>query len=318
VKALSSFSLSSLRQRRVVVGALVAALAGVSWYWFMHREYVADVRTICTAESQTETTLLASRLLVESTAAAKITSGKGEELFKTLRAAPPDSAARQLRRAADAVGVSDCPSVGGYEKLATRASISEHADRMCRRLDPIILAKVPRAKRPSYLAEWAHDHIREDDLDAFLAPIAAMPLEQAAPRLKDALSEINVHFCGVLVGLESAVSPQPGPNVLIQAVGIQGDAREAAMKEAFQKRLDDLLDCYKKGLEKDRNASGTLSMKFRLTDKGVIDFALAQTDSTLFAPATATCVTDLIKATRGPEGKSTSPGGIIVEFWTAP
>jgi hypothetical protein len=316
--ALSSLSISSLRKRPLLAAALVTSVLGLAWYGWVHHQYGADVAIICNAESQTETTLASARTIVEGVAAPKISTSKGEELFKTLRAAPPESAARQLERAAAAAGISDCPSVRGYQKLAARASLSDHADRMCRRLDPITLAKVPRAKRVGFLVSWAHDHFREDDLDAFLAPIASLPIEQAGPRLRQSLSELDVHTCGLLLGLESPVSPQSGPNVIIQSFGIPTDDREAEMKDVFQKRADDLVDCYRKGLAKDRDASGTLSLKFRLTEKGVIDFVLAQTDSSIHSPVTATCVTDLVKTFTGPAGKATSPGGVILEFWTAP
>lgn len=315
---MSSVVRSAFTRSRLVIGAIVVVVA-VAWFWWSHRAYVADVREICSAESRTETTIVVSRHLVELEAAAKLRSGSGSELLASMKSASPHDAALLLRHAATGVGVSDCVSVASYDKLAARKALNDHAQALCRHLDPVTVAKIPREKRAAFVAQWAHEHNQADDLDAMLAPIATMPLAEAAPRLKEVLSsDADVHACGLLPGLTSPVSPQSGPNVIVQSAGVPNDERDKAMMGVFQDKADDFVACYKQGIAKDPTISGTLKLKFRLTDKGVIDFALAQTDSTLHSPVTTTCATELVKTVHGPAGKTTSPGGLVVEFWTAP
>ena len=89
------------------------------------------------------------------------------------------------------------------------------------------------------------------------------------------------------------------------------------MVEALRAKLPDFRDCYEKGLVKEPALTGAIVVKFRVTETGAIDFALAQDDSTITTPAVSTCVIDAIKAAHGPPGASKSPGGITVAMWTA-
>lgn len=309
---------SSFNRNRLRIVAVVVIVA-LGWLWYSHHTYVADVREICTAESRTETTIGVGRKTVEAEANAKLKSGSGAELLKEMQSSTPHDAAILLRRAASSAGVSDCTSVASYEKLAARKLLNEHAQLLCRRLDPTAVAKVPRDKRAEFVVQWAHDQIHEDDVDALLAPVAALPVEEALPRIKELLStDADVHACGFLPGLTSRVSPESGPNMIIQSAGVPTDERDKAMKDVFQAKADDFVGCYKQGLAADPKLTGTLKVKFRLTDKGAIDFALAQNDSTLHSQVTATCVTDLVKTIHAAPGKATNAGGLIIEFWVAP
>ena len=58
-------------------------------------------------------------------------------------------------------------------------------------------------------------------------------------------------------------------------------------------------------------------MKFRVTETGVIHFALAQDDWTITTPAVSTCVIEAVKSAHGPPGAGKSPGGITIAMWTA-
>ena len=121
----------------------------------------------------------------------------------------------------------------------------------------------------------------------------------------------------MLAGLPSPLDPGVGPNVLVQSVALPSDAREAAVAESLRAKVPAFRRCYEDGLAKDPKLAGTMSLKFHLTERGAIDFALAQDDSTLTAPAVVGCMTDVVKTATGPAGSGKSPGGLIVVFWVA-
>lgn len=302
----------------IAIGASVA-VAGIAFAIWERKTYVADVRAICSAEGPAETTIVASRTLVEALARKSVRGEKGLALADALKTAAPDSAATQLREAAEDAGVSPCPAVASYQALASRLVVVKSAERMCSGLLPATLARLPRAARFDRLQDWTHTTITEPALDDLLASIAkagATPDDKTA-RLRTSLSELGIHECGVLSGLASPLDPTPGPNVRVQSVSVQSDPRDKAVSDELRAKLPDFRECYDKGLAKEPNLAGAIVVKFRLDEKGAIDFALAQDDSTITTPAVSTCVLDVVKSAHGPPGPGKSPGGITVAMWIA-
>ena len=301
-----------------MIGVVVAA-AGVSYAIWERRTYTADVRAICSAEARAETTIVSSRTLVEALARKSVNGERGLALVDTLKSESPDSAATELRVAAKSAGVEPCPAVASYQALSARLLLQKNAERMCSGLNPAILARAPRAVRFEHLQEWTHTTVTEPALDELLTSVskaASTPQDKTA-RLRSALSELDIHECGVLSGLASPLDPTPGPNVRIQSVSVQSDPRESAVADELRAKLPAFRDCYEKGLAKEPALAGAIVVKFRVTETGAIDFALAQDDSTITTPAVSTCVIDAVKTAHGPPGAGKSPGGITVAMWTA-
>lgn len=302
----------------IAIGALVA-VAGVAYAVWDRKTYTADVRMICTAEGRAETTIVSSRTLVEALARKDVRGGKGLELVEALKTASPDSAATQLRSAADGAGVAPCPAAASYRALAARSRLQTNAERMCTSLDPATLARLPRAVRFDRLQDWTHTNVTEPSLDALLESIdeADPSLEDKTAGLRAALSDLDIHACGMLAGLASPLDPTPGPNVRIQSVSVQSDPREAAVAADLRAKLPAFRECYEKGLAKEPALAGAIVVKFRVIETGAIDFALAQDDSTITTPVVSACVVDAVKTAHGPPGTAKSPGGITIAMWIA-
>lgn len=309
---------ASRKRNLVGIGVCVVVVGGGLMLWD-RKTYVADVRTICTAEAPAETTLVSSRTLVEGLARKSMRGNKGIALADTLKSESPDSAATELRVAAKGAGVEPCPAVASYQALSARLLLQKNAERMCNGLLPIVLARLPRAARFERLQDWTHTTITEPGLDEWLATLAKAGVspEDRVARLRTALSDLDIHECGVLAGLASPLDPTPGPNVRIQSAQVQSDAREGAVIDALRAKLPAFRDCYDQGLAKEPALTGAIVVKFRVVETGAIDFALAQDDSTITTPAVTTCVIDAIKTAHGPAGGSKSPGGITIAMWTA-
>jgi hypothetical protein len=190
---------------------------------------------------------------------------------------------------------------------------------MCAGLNPVTLAKSPRAVRFERLQDWTHKNVTEPALDELLTSIAkaATSPEDQTARLRSSLSELGIHECGILSGLASPLDPVAGPNVRVQSVSVQSDPREKAVSEELRSKLPAFRECYDKGLAKDPALAGAIVVKFRLTETGAIDFALAQEDSTITMPVVSTCVVEVVKSTKGPAGAGKTAGGITVAMWTA-
>ena len=123
---------------------------------------------------------------------------------------------------------------------------------MCTGLNPAILARSPRAVRFERLQDWTHTNVTEPALDELLASVSkagATPEDKTA-RLRAALSDLDIHACGILSGLASPLDPTPGPNVRIQSVSVQSDPRESAVADDLRAKLPAFRDCYEKGLAK--------------------------------------------------------------------
>lgn len=302
--------------RAGVAVALVGA-AGLLYNVYERRTFAADVRAICSAESRTETTLVASRTLVETTAKKGLHGNDGVALLETLKAASPELAAKELRAAADRAGVAECPATRGYEALGVRVSLRQNADRMCSRLAPTELSRLPRARRAARVREWAHTELAAPALDTMLESQTSGTLEEATAKLRAALSDLDIHECGLLPGLASPLDPVLGPNVLVQNVVLQSDAREPAVAEALRAKIPAFRQCYEAALAKTPTLKGAMSIKFRVTETGAIDFALAQDDTTLTDLPLIHCTTEAVKTAVGPAGSVKSPGGLAIVFWVA-
>jgi hypothetical protein len=306
------------RARNVIVIGGAVALAGIAYAVWERRTYVADVRAICASEASTETTLVKSRTLVEGVARKAIRGEKGLALVDALKSASPDSAASQLRTAAEDTSVAPCPAVASYQALASRMLLQKNVERMCG-MNPTLLARLPKAVRFERLQEWTHTNVTEPAVDELLGTVstAGTTLQDRTARLRTALSELDIHECGVLSGLASPLDPTPGINVRVQSVGVQADPRESAVADDLRAKIPAYRECYEKGLEKDPALGGSLVVKFRLTETGAVDFALAQQDSSLTAPDVVKCLLEAIKTAHGPAGANKSPGGITLVFWLA-
>ncbi|MDB5216359.1 MAG: hypothetical protein JWO86_4286 [Myxococcaceae bacterium] len=307
------------RARNVIAIGVAVAAAGIAYAIWERRVYVADVRTICSAEGPAETTIVKSRTLVEGVARKAVRGEKGLALANALKSAPPDSAATKLRDAAEEVKIAPCPAVASYEALSTRLVLQKNVERMCTGMNPTMLARLPRAARFERLQEWTHTNVTEPAVDELLTTVSTAgtsPQDRTA-RLRSAISDLDIHECGVLSGLASPLDPTPGANVRIQSVAVQSDPRESAVVDDLRAKLPAYRECYDKGLEKDAALGGTVVVKFRLTETGAIDFALAQEDTSLASPTVVTCLLDAIKTAHGPAGPHKSPGGISLVFWVA-
>jgi hypothetical protein len=311
--------MESSRARNLIgIGVCVVVVGGGLMLWD-RKTYTADVRAICTAEGPAETTLVSSRTLVEGLARKRMRGNKGLALADTLKSESPDSAATELRVAARGAGVEPCPAVTSYQALAARLLLQKNAERMCGGLNPLVLTRLPRAIRFERLQDWTHTTITEPALDEWLAALgkAGSSPDDKVARLRTALSDLDIHECGVLSGLASPLDPTPGPNVRIQSAQVQSDPREGAVVDALRAKLPAFRECYDRGLAKEPALNGAIVVKFRVIESGAIDFALAQDDSTITTPAVTTCVIDAIKTAHGPAGGSKSPGGVTVAMWTA-
>jgi hypothetical protein len=300
----------------IAIGATFTAVGVASIVW-ERRSFTADVRAICTAEAHAETTIVSSRTLVEALARKSVNGDKGRALVDVLKSESPDSAATELRVAAKNAGVEPCPAVASYQALAARVLLQKNAERMCAGLNPATLARSPRAVRFERLQEWTHTTITEPGVDELLTSVskaAATPNERTA-RLRAALSDLDIHECGVLTGLSSPLDPVPGPNVRVQSVSVQSDPRESAVADDLRAKLPAFRDCYEQGLAKEPALAGTIVVKFRLTETGAVDFALAQEDSTITTPEVSNCMIEAIKTAHGPPGAAKSPGGISLVMW---
>lgn len=309
-----------MKTRTYLAFAALAGGAGLIYVVSARRSFAADVRAICSSESRAETTIPRGRVVVESIARKDMHGSDGLELVDTLKSVSPEDAAINLRAAADKAGVSDCAAVASYRALSARLALQKSAARMCRDMEPTPIARTPRAARFTRVRDWARAVVADPALDALLAdvdpPGAATP-EETTTRFRGALSDLEVHDCGVLAGLTSALDPLPGANAMVQSVAVQNDAREAAVAAALRAKVPDYRRCYEAGLAKDSSLAGTMSIKFRLNESGVIDFALVQDDSTLLATNVLGCVVDAVKTAQGPAGAAKNPGGLIVVFWNA-
>jgi hypothetical protein len=306
------------RARNVIVIGGAVALAGIAYAVWERRTYVADVRSICSSEASAETTIVKSRTLIEGVARKAVRGEKGVALVDALKSASPDSAANQLRAAAEDTSVAPCPAVASYQTLASRVLLKRNVERMCG-MNPTTLARLPKAVRFERLQEWTHTNITEPAVDELLTSVSTAgttPQDRAA-QLRTALSDLDIHECGVLSGLASPLDATPGINVRVQSVGVQSDPRESAVAEDLRAKIPAYRECYEKGLAKDPALSGSLIAKFRLTEAGAVDFALAQEDSSITAPDVVKCLLEAIKTAHGPAGPSKSPGGISLVFWVA-
>ena len=309
---------SSPARKLIGIGAFVA-VAGLALSIWDRRSYVADVRFICTAEGPAETTIVKSRTLVEALARKNIRGDKGLALIEGLKKAAPDAAASQLQEAADGASVTPCPAIASYRALASHVVLRNNAERMCTGMNPATLAKSPRAARFANLMDWTHTTITEPALDELLASIdkAGTSPDDKTARLKASLSDLDIHECGVLSGLASPLESTPGPNVRIQSVSVQSDAREKVVADDLRSKLPAFRECYEKGLAKDPALSGNVIVKFLLGQSGSIDFALVQEDSSINVPVVSTCVVDVVKSAKGPAGAGKTPGGLNIAMWTA-
>jgi hypothetical protein len=309
---------SSPARKLIGIGACVA-VAGLALSLWDRRSYVADVRFICTAEGPAETTIVKSRTLVEALSRKNIRGDKGLALIEGLKKAAPDAAASQLQEAAEGAGVTPCPAVASYQTLASRVVLQKNAERMCTGMNPGTLAKSPRASRFATLMDWTHTNVTEPALDELLASIdkaGTSPADKTA-RLKTSLSDLGIHECGVLSGLASPLESVLGPNVRIQSVSLQSDAREKVVADDLRSKLPAFRECYDKGLAKDPALAGNVVVKFLLAESGSIDFALVQEDSSIYVPAVSTCVVDVVKSAKWPKGPGKTPGGLDIAMWTA-
>ncbi len=309
---------ASRARNMIATGAFIAA-AGLAFAVWERRQYTADVRTICNAEARAETTIVTSRTHVEGLARKSVNGDKGLALIEALKAASPDSAATKLSEAAEGAGIEPCPAVASYQALSARLLLQKNAERMCSGLNPATLARSPRAARFERLQEWTHTNVTEPAVDELLASASkagATPEDRTA-RLRSALSDLDIHECGILSGLASPLDPTPGPNVRVQSVSVQSDPRESAVADDLRSKLPAFRDCYEKGLAKTPTLAGAIVVKFRLTETGAIDFALVQDDSTVNTPEMKTCIVDAIKSAHGPAGAGKSPGGITIGMWVA-
>lgn len=306
------------RARNVIVIGGAVALAGIAYAVWERRAYVADVRSICSAEAPAETTIMKSRTLVEGVARKAVRGEKGLALVDALKSASPDSAANQLRAAVQDTSVAPCPAIASYEALASRVLLKKNAERMCG-MNPTLLARLPKATRFERLQEWTHTNVTEPAVDELLtsASTAGTTPQERTARLRAALSELDIHECGVLSGLASPLDPAPGINVRVQSVGLQSDLRESALADDLRAKIPAYRECYEKGLAKDPALGGSIVVKLRLTEAGAVDFALAQEDSSITAPEVVKCVLEAIKTAHGPAGANKSPGGISLVFWVA-
>ncbi len=306
------------RARNVIVIGGVVALAGIAYAVWERRTYVADVRSICSSEAPAETTIVKSRTLVEGVARKAARGEKGVALVDALKSASPDAAANQLRAAAEDTSVAPCPAVASYQALASRVLLRKNVERMCG-MSPTTLARLPKAVRFERLQEWTHTNVTEPAVDELLTTVStagATPQERTA-RLRTVLSELDIHECGVLSGLASPLDPTPGINVRVQSVGVQSDPREGAVADDLRAKVPTFRECYEKGLAKEPTLGGSLVVKFRLTETGAVDFALAQEDSSLTSPDVVKCLLEAVKTAHGPAGPNKSPGGITLVFWVA-
>jgi hypothetical protein len=309
--------ISPQNRNRLIVGAVLLGGAGSYYYFVGRRAFTADVRVICSEEARSETTIVSSRIVVETNARKKLTSGEGVQLLDTMKAAQPDSAARQLHAAADSMGVTDCPAAKSYDTLAKRATTAHAADRMCRRLEPATLGRMPKAKRFAELRDWTHSNIDDVSLDELLASVDSGTLDEKLAKLRSSLSDLGIHGCGVLAGMASGVDPVTGPNALVTSAAIQLDPREAVVTAALRDKVAAFRDCYAQGLKINSSIKGNVVMKFRLADSGVIDFAAVQADSPMQSVTVNACMVDVVKSVKGPTASKTSPGGLSVTFWVA-
>lgn len=308
-----------MKTRTYLTLAALAGGASLIYVVSARRTFAADVRAICSSESRAETTIPRGRSVIESLARRDIHGSDGLELVDTLRSVSPEDAAINLKAAAEKAGVSDCPAIASYRALSARLALQKSAGRMCRDMDPTPLGRTPRAARFARVRDWARTVVADPALDALLAKQAeggGTP-EETTARFRAALSDLDLHDCGVFAGLTSALDPVPGANALVQSVAVQNDTREAAVAAALRAKVPDYRRCYEAGLAKDASLAGTMSIKFRLNENGLIDFALVQDDSTLLAANVLGCVVDAVKTAQGPAGAAKNPGGLIVVFWNA-
>ena len=190
---------------------------------------------------------------------------------------------------------------------------------MCTGMNPATLAKSPRAARFAKL--WTgrtppSPSPRSTSCSRRSTRRGRRPDDKTA-RLKSSLSDLGIHECGVLSGLAFSARVRDGPNVRIQSVSLQSDAREKAVADDLRSKLPAFRECYEKGLAKDPALNGNVVVKFLLAESGAIDFALVQEDSIIYVPAVSTCVVEVVKSAKGPPGPGKTPGGMNLAMWTA-
>jgi hypothetical protein len=195
----------------------IAALAGLTLIggvvlWRLAGATVAvDVETICRAELRSWLTLAREMPALNVWLRGHVATPEGNELLARLGDAPMLDRGPDLRSAAAALGIGECPIAGSYEALVADGDYRAELQRLCSYVTFPDLASGDDAARLTALEEWIEGRATNARTKALADPLRAAETSAARARLLRAASrEMDIFTCDVAKTLESPPPPVDG------------------------------------------------------------------------------------------------------------
>ncbi len=306
------------RTQRILVltlGGIAVGAALVGWNWRDHRRRTTEAGGFCNAEASAAVKLERNRERVEDWMKGHTRSDEGRALVEQLHRSAAPAAANALSAYATQAGVAPCPAVDGYGALARRNARQIGLDKVCREMNPVAVERAPRATRLQLVADWARSNVKDPGVDAALAPLLQVPLEQALADLRQLLTDHEVHVCSLLEALASPIDARPGPNVFLRFVRVQ-DSREKEIAAAVRSKIPAIMECYADDLRKTPPPAvlaGALNVSFLVTEKGTVE--RVRVEETTLRPAVAACASRAFETISAPAGSAAVASGVSLDLF---
>lgn len=285
-----------------IAGALV--LGGVIAWKLVGTSYRHDLETICNSEKGSGYSLDHDSSKVAQWAREHLGTPEGNELYSGLTETRVADRPKKLQDAADKAGVSPCPAVASYQKLATTAEARSDLQHLCSELSFPKLLATDDGGRLAMLQTWVDQNARSPRSKELMAALTQAPAgAERAKVLADAAGKFDVFSCVNAKTLEKPPPPVPtgAPVVrLFTDLQIIGGLREEDVKKALDGVNPALLSCYKEGISRRPDLTGQVLVKLSFDEAGKVSKDEPGEGSELADQQTTMCLVHALRQLRLP------------------
>ncbi len=293
----------------------VVLLGGVVGWRLLGTSYKHDLETICNAEKGSSLQLERESSKLAQWVRDHLGTPEGNSFYAGLGEARVQERATKLQEAADKAGVSPCPLVASYQRIAATSEARADVQHLCSDLSFPKLRTADEDARVAMLQVWTDQSARSPRTKELMATLRQAPPGAARAKvLADAASQYEVYSCANAKSLETP-PPPPGsgaPVVRLGRLQVSGGVGDEDMRKALDAANPALLGCYKDGLGRKSDLTGKLAYKLAIDSSGkVARVELAEGSTGIPDVPAEACIEKVIKGLQLP-ALGTPMGAVVV------
>jgi hypothetical protein len=277
----------------------VVLFGGIITWKLVGTSYKHDIETICNAEKGSGLAVDHDASKVSQWVRDHLGTPEGNQLYSALSDARLSERSKKLQEVADQNGVSSCPILETYQKLAAAGDARSDVQHLCSEVSFPKLVTSDDAGRLDMLQKWiaaSAKSPRTKDIGAALQQAATGA--DRAKVLTDAASKLDIYTCSNAKTLESPPAPAATGAPVVRLFAdpqVIGGAKEEDVRTAVAVVAPDLAACYQDGITRVPDLAGKLLLKMELDPSGKVMRASPAEGAALKDAQTVTCIVNKVK-----------------------